>query len=600
MANIGLDGFLGEKEKRLVDLDWLNVNQEDYENLPFNAVPSYIAVPKLVEQWSHTEDSKNTHLVPNSEFNFNYNLPTRMSSDIEKDVKELVKLTAKEMMSGKTGNELVKVIKEKSTPQVIKAAQESLATLAKEQGLLGGVYIDPTVFSSCVEGSSFVAKKAKTAKYVKAMSTCASCVHNDASRCAVYKKRISTEITYDQELFSFYSRHIGSILGKTIEIQSKNDLQKAFSARKEDAPRVAEYKPKISKSKEEKEVDTLEKKTEEFKNQIESLKTELSNVFGSKIARDVSSLMSQEYSAKVIKEHIARKYSADDLKENKDILNYVLSKQGSLGKVYVEADMFPQDIPLANNLDNIPNVKFIIIRPDSQVLQNPGLGTFKNRCRGLNKTIVDSVQDIPKETFLAEFQKYPEQVTAKLASIFEKNPIQGLRLAFLQKDLVKKTAKVITENFDLQAKLDPTRYEPTESKEVILTPKKIASALDKGFPISSIIKTGRKLGVTDETIKANLKIAFESVQSIHKRQIDIPVVLPESVKVKVSQKDLSFELDKKFNEHSAHSISFGSSEAPVDTLVKDLELKGSDLDLKGIDKKSSDIEISGMDEFTID
>jgi len=25
MANIGLDGFLGEEEKRLVDLDWLDI-----------------------------------------------------------------------------------------------------------------------------------------------------------------------------------------------------------------------------------------------------------------------------------------------------------------------------------------------------------------------------------------------------------------------------------------------------------------------------------------------------------------------------------------------------------------------------------------------
>lgn len=598
MANIGLDGFLGDKEKRLVDLDWLNVNLEDYNNLPFNSIPSYIAVPKLVKEWSHTEDSKNTKLVPNSEFNFNYNLPSKMSSDIDKDVQDILKFTAKEMMSGKTGKELVNAIKEKANPLVIKAAQEHLASLAKEQGLLGGVYIDPTVFSSCSEGSLFVAKKAKTAKYIKSMSSCNECIHNDNSRCAVYKKRISSEIIYDKELFNFYSKHISSLLGKSIDIQSKNDLQKAFTERREDTKRVAEYKPKISKTEEEN-LDTLSKKTEDFKNQIKSLKTELSNVFGSKISRDISKMMVKGYSAKVIKDHISSKYSSEYIKDNKDIFNQILSKQGTLGKVYVEADMFPQDIPLANNLDSIPNVMYIVIRPDSPVTKNPGLGTFENRCRGLNKVIVDSPQNIPNEAFMSEFQKYPEQVKSKLSSVFKKDPIQGLRLAFLQTDLTKRTSKVITENFDLQAKLDPTRYEPEVNTEISLTPKKIANALDKGFPISSIIKTGRKLGVDDETIKANLKIAFESVQSLHKRQIDVQVVLPKNVKVKVSQKDISFELDKKYNEHTAHSITFGSSEAPVDTLVKDLELKDSNLDMKDIDKKSSEIEISGMNEFTI-
>ncbi len=601
MANIGLDGFLGEEEKRLVDLDWLDVKEEDYKNLPFDPIPSYIAEPKLVEQWSHTEDSSNLKLVPNSEFNFNYNLPTRLSSDLEKDVAELLKLTAKEMMSGKTGNELVKAIKEKSNPLVIKAAQEHLQKLAKEQGLLGGVYIDPTVFSSCSEGSSFVAKKAKTAKYVKAMSACSNCVSNDCGRCGIYKKRISSEINYDQELFDFYSKHISSLLGKSVSIQSKDELQKAFSLKREEGPRVAEFKPKVSKSEKEKE-DTLEKKKEEFETQVEKLKTELSNVIGSRIAREISSVMCRDYNAKVIKDFISLKYSKEDLNKNKEVFNYVLSKQGSLGRVFVEADMFPQDIPLEDNLSNIPGVKFIIIRPNSPVNQNSGLGKFRNRCRGLNKVIVDSINDIPREAFVSEFQKYPEEVTSKIASIFEKDPIQGIRLAFLQTELLKNkksSAPIITENFELQAKLDINRYEPKMNQNVSLTSKKIAQALDKGFPLSSIIKTGRKLGVPDEEIKVNIKKAFEGMSSIHKRQLDVNVSLPENVKVKVSQKDISFDLDKKVNEHNAHEISFNSSEAPMDNLVMDMDLKEASLDLKDIDKKSSDIEISGMNEFTI-
>ena len=71
MANICLDSFLNTKEKRLVDLDWLNVSEEDYNNLPFDPVPHYIAEPKLVKEWSHEEDSKSLNLVPNSNLNFN-------------------------------------------------------------------------------------------------------------------------------------------------------------------------------------------------------------------------------------------------------------------------------------------------------------------------------------------------------------------------------------------------------------------------------------------------------------------------------------------------------------------------------------------------
>jgi len=597
MANIGLDGFLGKEDKRLVDLDWLDVKEGEYENLPFDPIPHYIAEPKLVQEWSHEEDNSNLNLVPNSEFNFNYNMPSRMSKDIEGDVAELLKYTAKEMMSGKTGSELVKVIKDKSTPLIIKAAQEHLTELAKEQGLLGGVYVDPTIFKSCYEGSKFVAKRAKTAKFVKAMSACSSCVHNSCGRCHVYKKRISSEINYDKELFNFYSKHISSLLGKTIEIKSKDDLQRAFTSKREEKPRIAEYKPKISKSKEE-EKKTLEKTKEDFESQVNNLKEELGKVFEGKVAKDISSLLIKKYSAKVIKDHISKKYSSEERASSKDIFNYILSKQGSLGRVFVEAEMLPQDL----SLDGIPNIKFIILKPNSPVEQNPGFGKFKNRCRGLHKKIVPSIMDIPKEAFQSEFDKYPVEITDKIASIFKKDSIQGLRLAFLQYELTNResSAPIITENFDLQAKLDPTEYTPKVSTEVTLTPKKIVQALVNGYSLSSIIKTGRKLGVADESIKVNLKKAFEEVTSLHKRQLDIPVNLPESVEVKISQKDISFELNKPVSAHEAHEINFNSSEAPVDTLVKDLELKDSNLDLKDIDKKSSDIEISGMNEFTID
>lgn len=604
MANIGLDGFLGkEEDKRLVDLDWLDVDMDTYNNLPFDEIPHYIAEPKLVEQWSHEEDSSNLNLVPNSDLNFNYNMPkNHMAADIESDVKELLKLTAKEMMLGRTGSDLIKVIREKSNPMVIKAAQDHLRVLAKEQGLLGGVYVDPTIFPSCHEGSQFVAKRAKTAKYVKAMSACGSCIHNSCGRCDVYKKRIATEINYDTELFNFYSKHMSSLLGKTVEIQSKDDLQRAFTSKKEEKPKVAEFKPTISKSKDEKEVETLENKKEEFESQVESLKTELTNVFGSKISKDVASLMVRNYSAKVIKDHITKKYSSADYSENKKVFEYILSKQGSLGKVYVDSSLFPINTSSARDVTDYLKKEAALV---NIVLVKEGSSDqkiIKKVCAKLGKTVASSVDAITKESFQKEFDTYSEDITSKLASIFDKDSAKGLRLAFLQNEITKRKSStpVITESFELQSKLDPTRYEPKISKAVSMTPEKIAAALDSGYFLSSIIKTGRKLGVADEAIKINLKKAFENVTSVHKRQLDIPVSLPENVEIKISQKDISFELDKPISTHEAHDITFNSSEAPMDTLVQDLELKDSNLDLEDIDKKSADIEISGLNEFTID
>ena len=74
MANISLDSFLKKEEKRVVDLDWLEVDLSEYNNLPFSPTPNYISVPKLEQAWSYEDDRSSFNLVPNSEMNFNFKL----------------------------------------------------------------------------------------------------------------------------------------------------------------------------------------------------------------------------------------------------------------------------------------------------------------------------------------------------------------------------------------------------------------------------------------------------------------------------------------------------------------------------------------------
>jgi len=597
MANISLDGFLNSKEsKSLADLDWLDVNIEEYQNLPFDPTPEYISVPKLEQSWTHENDRSQFNLVPNSDFNFNYDMPKHSSEETSlEDAAKLLAYTKKQMMSGKKGEELKNLIQERTNPQVIKAAFDELKKLSNEQGLLGHVYIDPSVFSKCEEGAEFVRKRAKTAKYLQAMDKCSGCVFNRENRCEVYKKHLASEIVYDKDLFDFYSRHLSNVTGKEVKIASRSDLKKAFVFEEDKKTKVAEFKPTSKEVDEEK---SLEKKEEEYKKQLNDLQESLTNVVGSRVAKDISWHLMKGYSSDIINKHIKQKYSEKEISENKTAIVSVLEKQGSLGKVYIDTSLLPINLcdkKVAKDFfdKHARDVKYVLAN----------CNCTSCGCKTLaNKTVITSLDDIPDQVWDSSFNSYSNDIKNKLSSVYNLDKKKGLRLAYIQDGLSKnnigKTGNV--ENFELSKNVDASEYEGKEEKKVFFTPKNISAAISKGFTLSKIVKTGSSLGVSSEVIKENIVKAFESyVGSINKYQIDLDINVPSNVKVNVTGKDISIDLEKSSTEQIV--LSYDSSSAAVDNLVNELDLKQADLSESSFSStKYEDLQISGLDQFNIE
>jgi hypothetical protein len=592
MANMALDSFLDNKEKRLVNLDWLDIDPSEYQNMPFDPLPEYVAIPKLEEAWDHTTDKSKFDLVPNSNMDFNYKMPDSNRVSSEEDVQNLLNYTKQQMMLGKTGEAIVERIKDFAHPILIKEATEHLKKLGEEQGLLGNVYIDPSVFNKCEDGAQFVNKKTKTAKYVKAMDSCSGCVFNKQGRCEVYKKHLAKEIDYTPQLLDFYSKHFTNLKEKEIKLASKSDLQREFLAKEVKKTKVAEFKPKISETNEK----TLAQVENDYKKQMDDLKKELSSVKQSKLAKELNFLLVKGYDAKTIRDYVKHKFTPEFYEENKKIFSSVLSKQGSLGSVYVDIDL----LPVKSCKDSRDFFKKNV-RSAKYILSNCSFCSCGgSTCRNLNKTVVSDLNDIPKEEWENVFNSYDSSITEKLSSVFDKNREQGLRLAFIQSELTKSDFKEpVVESFDLKNSLDDSNYVPKKAvSKIALTPDRIINALDKGFTLSSIIKIGKMNGIVNETIASNIKSAFENLKTINKYQLDVNFPVPENVNVVMSQKDTSIDLDKPID--NAPVLSFDSTSAPVDDMVNEMSLKESNLDLSNIDKKSEDIEFTGLGEFNIE
>lgn len=592
MANICLDSFLNEENKGLANFDWLDIDPAEYNNVPFHELPPHMSIPKLEEAWSHTNDTQNFNLVPNMDTNFNTNQQPKQ--DNSSDISHLIDYVKKQMMSGKTGKDLVELVSQKATPDLIKQAYPELQKLAKEQGLLGNVYVDPTIFGRCVEGAEVTGRTAKTAKYVLSMNKCANCMHNRNQRCEVYKKKITAEVSYDQDTLDFYSKHFSNLNGKNVTISSRKELQEKFTYRPEVIQRIAANKPNTDETDEK----TLEQKKKEYNKQIEELKNSLSTLTEVKVGSEISALLIRGYDSKTVAKHIKSKFSAAEYEKSKEVINQILAKQGSLGKIFVEAHFLPVDDShdernIMDTLQGMPNVKFIILGPESQ-----GFNKLKHLCPKMDKSIVPSVGMIPRMSWEQEFNKYSKEVREKIASIFQANPVKGLRLAFIQKNMIVK-GNVESDSYNLKATLDHTEYTPSNKPTASLTPNKVKAALEKGYTLSSIILTGRQLGVADKDIAVSIKKALENVKEIHKYQANVTALkVPESVKIIISQKDINAELGRP--SENLPDFAFNSFDAPVDSFVKDYGIQASELYVSDVKKTSTgDLEITGLNEYTI-
>jgi len=597
MANLGLDNFFNSKESKASDLDWLEVDMEAYRNLPFDNTPEYISVPKLEQAWNHTEDRNSFNLVPNVDMGYNYkNLNNDNSKDDKlNDVPKLLNFLKLQMMSGKKGSELRQILKERAHPELIKIAFEDIKKVSSELGLLGNVYIDPTLFAKCDEGADFVRKRAKTSKYVVAMDKCSGCSFNKEGRCDIYKKHLAKEVTYDDNTLNFYSKHFSNIEGKEVKIASKKQLQEIFSKEEVKKEKIAEFKPSVKAKKEEEE--TLKEKENKFKDQLEDFKNSLKSIVNDKISKDIGYLLNKGYSPDIINNYLNKKYSKQDILENKKSILNIMSKQGSIGKVYIDSQYLPIDICRDKNAKEFFNTNNITAK---YILSNCGKNSCP--CKSISsKKVVSNINQIPDYVWENEFSRYSEKIKNKLASAFKESPEKGLRLASIQSNLDKtsiKSESTSSENFNLMANIDIPNFESNLKKDIYFNSKKITAALEKGFTLSKIIKTAKSLGIENNTIISEFDDAFKNhVSSIKKYQLDINLPIPQNVKIIASGKDISHDLDK-FDYNSLDLIS-ASVDAPYEDLVSEMNLKEASLDTSIKYNSYEDLSISELDEFNI-
>lgn len=72
--------------------------------------------------------------------------------------------------------------------------------IADEVGLLGTVYIDPSIFTSCTEGVKFLQSSSLKPTYVLELDDCKKCAYKADRNCVLFQRRIEAHVPWEDKV----------------------------------------------------------------------------------------------------------------------------------------------------------------------------------------------------------------------------------------------------------------------------------------------------------------------------------------------------------------------------------------------------------------
>lgn len=535
-----------EAKAKVWDSDWLEINPEDYNSkqiLPDNE-KKLNSLQQLEQVWDYSGLVKN---LSKDSFFYSENTHNKLetkpqtkesSFDIFSSVLKISQDVRKLLTLGYDEDKISNYLNNKYTKLEIQASIPTIDILIDhEYGLLGNVYIDPSVFKernigapkSCDNGSKELRSKSSSAKYIKAMKECGSCIFNQKGSCSKFSKTIVENINYDVNLIEKLAKDL--IAQKRITSEEANriltspdpikGIKQAFTA-------IKKVEKKIGGIQVYPELKNYSK--EELNNEIKKLKRIASE--NKKLASFISyyneikpiwdftnkELMNGSVNS-TLRQKLASQFGAEKIKNYAKSLRDIINQQGLLGKIYITTEPWDWNCKKAKN-----EIKHRDALNSPFVMETPKCASCvfnqNNSCSLFKKTITANLNNIDIEKSYPKlieelYQRNKLNLSDKNSFLSQKPSLEGLKQAFLyQKEKVRKIGGV-------KGKMMPL----TTSKTLVIEKKTpvtdyIKQELHKGNNLNIIIPNVRNKFASSEIKKEDISLLQDEVGLLGNVYID--------------------------------------------------------------------------------
>lgn len=240
MSDLGdLTDYLKEGSA-VSNLDWLNVDEEQYRSLDALPRQNLDVVPELEALWRH-KDEPASNFVPNTgapktmlDVGQGFMQQASAPSD------DLIRTARLAIMQSTDPLKIRSLLASRFDGTALANAKTALSEIFAERGLLGRYYVAAQDFPECSRGSKaaseFVRRYAPEAKFLIAKESCGDCQHrkvtNGASHCSVFHKQIQMDVPYSDGLAADVERKQAA---KGLPVQAsegspRDRIQRAFLA----------------------------------------------------------------------------------------------------------------------------------------------------------------------------------------------------------------------------------------------------------------------------------------------------------------------------------------------------------------------------------
>lgn len=192
----------------VADLSWLAVDEKVYHD--FEALPkqNLDTIPELQHALRQEPDERVPSLIPlrpHTMVNPKSSVSPQGVVDNRTPIRNRV---ASYVISGLSAKTIGEKLRLEFPEYELRNHIATIKDVLSEQGLLGNIYVNSAHFPKCAQNGDDVKlanQKSKRALFVLAKNDCSNCVCNNSGNCSSFKKRIVSEVPYDERVFAHYA-----------------------------------------------------------------------------------------------------------------------------------------------------------------------------------------------------------------------------------------------------------------------------------------------------------------------------------------------------------------------------------------------------------